>query len=380
MSRQIGVFVRPDASVKRDLLRSIANECLAHADHEVLLIAPLQRGADFEIPREIDGVIAWPDHLLECDALRGCGKPVVFVGHMDPGPGTTRVSFDNRAIGRLAAEALLERGFTRFGVWAGRMDHNYGRDRVEGFVERVLASGSPPPSIYRETGDDADELGRLQEQEDWLRRLPTPVAVFCDIDRAGSRLLRVCKHLRLRVPEDISVVSVGDDDLLCDLTQPRLSSYSLRGQDAGRRALSLLRSVWSKPRSVVHEVLADFPLRERGSLSLSAMEDRVVADAVRWIRDHVDSVREVGPIARAVGVSRRTLELRVKKTLGRTPAEEIARARLARARELLESTNLPVGEVADLSGYREPQRLCEAFAQAHRQSPTSWRAQRRAGG
>jgi LacI family transcriptional regulator len=378
--RVLGLFARPDLSAKRDFLLGVARAARAHEDCEIVMLAPVDRLAPFALPPQLDGVIAWPDLPEELPSLRGIPAPLVFMGHIDPGPGFTRVRIDNLAIGRLAADHFLARGFRRFAACMLRADYPYGRDRLAGYTARLAETEEAgPPEIFR-LKDNEIAGGEVARIETWLRALPGPTAVYCDTDRAGSLLLRLCQHLGVKVPDQVAVLATGDDDLLCALTHPPLSSIGVRAADAGRLAFELIEARWRRPstRPAVHP-LGDFRVTERASTELLAVEDRAAAAALRLIRERACNGVSVDELARAAGLSRRMLELRFKAATGGTIHAEITRVRLARAQALLAESDLLVAEIAERCGYGEPQRLCEAFARAGLPSPKAWRAARRAG-
>lgn len=378
-SRVLGLFVRPDLSAKRDFMLGVAKAARARGACEIAMLAPVDRLAPFSLPPQLDGVIVWPDLEEELPSLRSIPAPLVFMGHIDPGPGFTRVRIDNHSIGRLASDFFLARGFRRFAACLLRGDYNYGRERHEGYASRLAEAGVPGPEVFRLRDHDAagSDLGRL---ETWLRALPGPTAIYCDTDRAGSRLLRLCQHLGVRVPDDASVLATGDDDLICALSHPPLSSIGVRAPDAGRIAFDLMETRWRRPstRPAVH-LLGDFRVTERASTDLLAVEDGVAAATIRRIRERACAGVAIDELARAAGLSRRMLELRFKAATGGTIHSEITRVRLARAQELLADTDLRIAEVAERCGYGESQRLCEAFARAFGTSPAAWRVARRSG-
>lgn len=190
--------------------------------------------------------------------------------------------------------------------------------------------------------------------------------------------MRACQHLGVRVPDEVAVIGVGNDDLLCAVSHPPLSSVSLRGREVGKRAVAMLEERMRFPRRKARtQVMEEFTLVERASSELLAVEDGAVAAALRCIREMATRGIGVEDAVAATALSRRMLEVRFKAATGRTLHEEIMRVRMARAQLLLETTELAVAEVAERAGFSEPQRLCEAFARKRGMTPGEWRRRSR---
>jgi LacI family transcriptional regulator len=284
---------------------------------------------------------------------------------------------DSHKAGRLAAEHFLERGFRHFafvGVWG---DLPWAVRRGEGFAERLREADMtcnefpvPQAAPNRRWGREQAILGH------WLRALPKPVGVLaCDDDR-GRQVLEACRIAGLQVPEDAAVVGVDNDELLCELSDPPLSSVALNAEQAGYEAAALLDGLMSgrirKPRRILVE---PFGVVTRRSTDVLAMEDRQVARALRLIQDNAARAIGVVDVVLHVGCSRRTLELRFRQILGRSVNREIQQARLERARRLLAETNLSVGRVAEISGFGSANYLIRLFHRRVGLSPAAYREQ-----
>jgi LacI family transcriptional regulator len=216
---------------------------------------------------------------------------------------------------------------------------------------------------------------------EWLADLRAPVAVFACNDTAGLKTAAHCRQLGLRVPEEVAILGVDDEDILCELASPSLSSMALDLESIGLRAAGLLDRLFDRPAARAAEVLV--PPREiveRESTRVFTCEDALVERAVGFIRANAASTIRVGDVVRAVPSSRRGLEVRFRRALGKSIHDEIREAHLARARALLRATDARIGIVADESGFGTPQRLYEAFRAAEGCSPAAFRrAQRRRG-
>jgi LacI family transcriptional regulator len=282
---------------------------------------------------------------------------------------------DSHKAGRLAAEHLLERGFRHFafiGVWG---DLPWAVQRGEGFAERLGEAGLSCHAFPLSRASQTRRWGREQASlGSWLRELPRPLGVLaCDDDR-GRQVLEACRGAGLQVPEDIAVVGVDNDELLCELSDPPLSSVALSTEKAGYEAASLLDGLMSgritEPRRILVEPTH---VVTRRSSDVLAMDDRQVARALRFIQDNTVRPIGVADVVRHVGGSRRALELRFQQALGHSVNRDIQQARLERAKRLLAETDLSVARVAEASGFGSANYLIRLFHRRCGLSPAAYR-------
>ena len=282
------------------------------------------------------GIIARIETPRVAQAILACGLPTVALDLSEdqlrpdnPLSRLSEVASDSHGAARLAAEHLLERGFRHYAfvglagrVWSQRRQNSFcERLRVEGFEPHVYV----PPRRRRD---------RLWEQEqgtlaDWLRRLPRPVGLMaCDDDR-GREVLEACLAAGVRAPEEIAVVGVDNDELLCELADPPLSSVALNAEAGGYRAAALLdRMMHGRSRKPTRLTVEPLHVVTRRSTDIVALDDPVVASALHFIHDHAGRPIGVDDVVERVLISRRALEIRFKKVTGRTLLAELRRVRL----------------------------------------------------
>ncbi|MEO0964639.1 MAG: substrate-binding domain-containing protein [Planctomycetota bacterium] len=329
----------------------------------------------------------WPDPIeLGLDGLIYCGGrsampppvvgegfPLVVVGNPTPVGARTDVGWDNRAIGRLAAEHLLEQGHRSLEAWyMGEFD--YQCERVEGFRESCEASGLRPVLT------DVSQVSR-DRRVAAMRFAPSPLGLFGAADYIGYDALRVAEIAGRSLPEELAVVGAGNDEDYCELTAPPLSSVDLPGEAAGRVGATVLADRLAG-KGADREALLVSPttIAVRHSSDMIVVEDLEVARALRTIRDRATSGLAPADLHRASSLARRTLEMRFRRVTGRTIRAEIARVQLQRAKELLTSTRLAVADVADRCGYGSPQQFSVAFTKQEGVSPVRYRSRHEAGG
>jgi LacI family transcriptional regulator len=207
----------------------------------------------------------------------------------------------------------------------------------------------------------------------WLRGLPKPLAVFACYDTRGQQTLEACRRVGLAVPEEVAVLGVDDDEALCALSSPPLSSIRLNPRRAGWEAAALLARLMGGKKTVTQDqLIPPLAATTRQSTDILAVPDQKIASALRYIREHACTGIGVADVLRHCPMARRSLEKRLKKLLGRTPREEILRVRLNWVKDLLIGTNLPVWEIAERSGF-EPTYLSVVFKHATGFSPGVFR-------
>lgn len=208
----------------------------------------------------------------------------------------------------------------------------------------------------------------------WLQGLAKPVGIMACYDIKAQQILDVCRELDLAVPEQVAVIGADNDDLLCNLSDPPLTSVIPNSHRAGYEAARLLDRMMSGQEVQNDGVLVrPLGIHTRQSTDTLAIEDADIAAAVRFIRQHATEGIQVGDVLKAVPLSRRVLESRFRKILGRTPHEEIVRQRISRVQQLLSETELSLREIAERSGFEHPEYLSVCFKQATGQSPSQFR-------
>jgi LacI family transcriptional regulator len=280
----------------------------------------------------------------------------------DPLGDISQIRADSRSAGRMAADHFLDRGFRHF-AFCGYQGRIWSDERRDGFCSRLLEAGYSS-QVY-EPARTQPWLSWEREQslvKTWLKTLPRPAAVLACNDIRGRQVLEACQTVGLCVPDDVAVLGVDDDRLICNLSNPPLSSIALNLERAGYQAAELLNGLMSGAVRGPHTVVVD-PLWvvSRRSTDVIATDDREVAAALRFIRNQARGPIGVEDVVSETGISRRNLEIRFRRVLGRSVRDEIQRVRLVHTRQLLLETNLPVERIAQLAGFRSLSYLSNVF-------------------
>jgi LacI family transcriptional regulator len=333
-----------------------------------------------------DGVIALVVDQKLSDILRTQKRPVVNVSFVLRDSPFPRVGVDNRQIGRLAVQHLAGRGLRHFG-FAGHAQYFYSQEREAGFCHTLeeLPEGYDSCTCYHELpGRSYRERGRLLALsaglQRWLRGLPKPAGVFAYHDLWGVQLIEACRLAEQRVPDDVAVIGVDNDDLLCRLSRPALSSIIIPGERVGWEAAAILDR-WlegEKPRPETILIPPVGIVTRRSSEVLPSSDAELVA-AVRFIADNARSTLQVSDVLREVSTSRRSLEQKFRSVLRHGIAEEMRRVHVELAKDLLVTSSLSIAEVAEQSGFTSAQALARIFRKEMGCTPGGYREQARFG-
>lgn len=308
-----------------------------------------------------DGVLAnLPTEGLE--SLVASGLPVVALAEDACNSASSAVISDESAVGETAAQHLLGRGYRHLAFLAqGRG----GLERESGWRHCLAASGLDSVSLRLPgVGDDA---GRLRT---WLKAQPLPLGLFCYNDIMGLEAVEACHAVGLAVPAQVAVV--GADDLTLGLgCDPPLSSVQVQHEAIGRQGAALLYALLDGSRPATRIRLPPGGLAVRASSDASAIDDEVAAAALAMIRDEARRLHGIDALATRLGVPRRTLERRFRAAVGRSPLEELQRARIELARQAL-AHGRTVTSAAELAGFRSVSALQRAFVAQVGLSPVEY--------
>ncbi len=375
IARRVALVLGTSRAFKRGILRGIAR-FVRQRGRWIFDWPQGVPGKDASLETwEGDGVIARVHSEDVAEMVRRTGAPAVDVSGALADSGFPRVLPDERVVGRLAAEHLIDLGIRRL-AFVGVPGRGYSDLRGAGFAE--AAAEADRPCTFYEPGPGIPPGGRWPEEAadmaDWLASLENPVGVLAPGDTRGWQVAEACRRAGLRIPEEVALVGVDNDELVCDLCNPPLSSVAVPWNRIGFEAAELLDGLMGGA-APPGEPIRIPPLRvvARQSSDVLAIDDREVAAALRFIRQHASEPIRVEDVLTEVPVSRRSLERRFRRSAGRTISAEIRRAHLDAAKRLLAETNLSMPEVARASGYRYPQRLSTVFKRGTGLTPTEYR-------
>jgi LacI family transcriptional regulator len=330
-----------------------------------------------------DGLIVRIETRALAEAVCRLGVPVVDVRGSVPDLDVPLIDTDDRAVALLAVEHLRERGF-RHCAYCGFVGANYSDRRSHWFEEAVAQAGvaghiySPPQPVCDAGTIEHEKRGLLFDEDlaQWLASLPKPVGIMACNDIRGQQIMNVCRHNGLLVPDEVAVMGVDNDEVLCELSDPPLTSVVPNTPRIGYEAAALLDKMMlghcppSAPRLV-----PPLGLATRRSTDVLAIPDRAVASVLRFIREHACDGIHVPDLVRVAALSRTMLERRFARLVGRSPKAEILRVQLKRAKQLLAETDLPLPDIAERAGFKHPEYFNAIFRLKAGISPGRFRRQ-----
>jgi LacI family transcriptional regulator len=338
-------------------------------------------------PRAVTAVRDWkPDGVIVALYDRQLGKslvrykslPVVDVFDWHRQFAYPRVTPDDRAVGAKAATYFIERRFTRL-AFLGHPELRFSLERRDGFLETAAASGVPVIVAPATCGSGeiwatSRRTAPHQALLNWVSSLPKPVAVFCASDGWGAQLIEACHTLKISVPDDVAVLGADNDELLCQLGQPPMSSVDLCAERVGYRAARMLDALMNGDNAGPTRVaLPPGEVVERQSTNVLCVNDPDIATALRFIHANAHRTLRIDDLCEHVVVPRRTLQRRFREAVGHGIMQEIMRCRLDRARRLLSETDLPIPEVARRSGFSSRERFWSIFHKREKCPPLEFR-------
>ena len=359
--RRVLLVLRMEHSFAREIARGLVEFRRTVRKSHWLLYHREPHRDDFD-PDDYDGVLAClGDDEPATQRLLAGHTPCIAVSNSPTGDPWPLVTLDDHAVGRTAARHFLDKGYQRL-AFVGEPSRFAG-ERFAGFRDELLKEGIEPEWFSSE----------LPAQ--WLHGVPKPAALFAANDVQGQSQLNRCMTEGIRVPQEIAVLGVDNDDLLCETSDPPLSSVVTPHRRVGRRAAEFLAQ---RLRGQEVPPLSRFPpgpIVERASSNALAVDDPLVQRAVALIRDRVDQAMNIAELTRDLGVARRTLESHFQRALGRTPLQVLHTHRLMRAVSLLIETDWTIKRIAEECGYATPPRLNDAFHRHLGRTPSEYREQ-----
>jgi LacI family transcriptional regulator len=308
-------------------------------------------------------------------------KPLVDTAYAFPELKIPTVDVDHAEVGRLAALHFLERKFVNYAFFGSASLH-YSRLRENAFCDELARHGFEVSRHYGEYVHLLPSVTGWKRMDDnvlrWLRRLPKPAAVFACNDAPARNLIDMCRQLDLRIPDDIAVLGVDDDELECSLASIPLSSVAIPSERIGYEAARLLDQLMKRGATAKRSVfLPPMRVATRQSTDTMGIDDPMVLEAIQFIHQHATDNINVSVLVRHINAGRRELERRFRRILGCSVLTTIHQTCVERAKQLLHDTDLPIGVVAEQSGFSTPQRLAVVFAKIARCSPSAFRRQAR---
>jgi LacI family transcriptional regulator len=321
-----------------------------------------------------DGIIAhiggedWDRLIAES------GIPAVNISNRPSAFGTPIVEVDQLAIGRMVAQHFLTKGLKNF-AYCGTLDGLSLLGRRDGFCRTVRDAGFTCSVLENfVSGRRPEEIKVRQIIERWLAGLAKPVGVMCCHNYRGQEVLQACRETGLTVPDEVAVVAVEDDKLVCTMANPPMSSVEVPARRIGYEAAALMhKMINGRPAPRKPILLSPVEVVVRASSEKVALNDPDIVQALHFIADMAGEPISVKDILKEVAMSRRSFERRFREMTGRTPKKQIMDAHIAHAKGLLVNTDIPIPRVAAQSGFVRPEVFTRVFSRLMGTAPSAYR-------
>jgi LacI family transcriptional regulator len=272
------------------------------------------------------------------------------------------VKTDSNAIAEMAGEHLIEKGLKNF-AFCGFDNFEWSNERRLHF-DRFISEAGYKTYVYNspkriKNNDWENEQRRVI---DWVKRLPKPVGIMTCNDDRGQHILEVCKLIGLKVPEDVSVIGVDNDPMICEIGDPPLTSIALNVESAGYETAKLLDELINGKKMQGQQItVSPIHVVQRQSSDILAVNDSDVVDAIRYIRNNAKNKILVNDIVNITRLGRRALEQRFKKTIHRSIYNEIRRVRVELISKMLIETDMPISQITCLFNFTDVEHISRYF-------------------
>jgi LacI family transcriptional regulator len=330
--------------------------------------------------RKWDGVICRHRFSLLLEECKARGVPCVDLEDSDYRVrGVPKIKPDNRAVGHVGAEHLLERGFGSFG-YCGFIGETWSQDRRSGFVEGLEAMGRSCSVLetaysYELTPDwDVQERDAIRK---WVEGLPRPAGIMACNDMRALQVIDAVLEAGFVIPEEVAVLGANNESIRAELSHPPLSSVPMNTFEWGQQGAKALHNLFEGRPVPELSFIEPMPVVVRRSTDTLAVDDPAIVQALMIIHKEACESLRVDDLARRVSISRSLLERRFRKYLRRSPQEEIRNARIAKAKHYLIETDKKLEEIADITGFEHPEYLSVMFKRLTGETPRDYRQRHR---
>ncbi|KAA5537975.1 helix-turn-helix domain-containing protein [Roseiconus nitratireducens] len=368
--RHVALLIESSRVYGRGLLHGIA----AYAgEHGVWALRHQEMAINAEPPSWLrkwtgDGILVRAETPTMVRVIRQLALPAVDLRCWKSAGVIPGFDTDDQSVVRLAVDHFRDRGFTRFG-FCGFGGANYSERRLSE-MQRYVRSLGHDVAVYESPGPahattfGAEQSGMLDNKglTRWLHSLEKPIGVLACNDIRAQQMLNACQEIEIHVPDEVAVVGIDNDDVICPLCSPPLTSVEPNTHRIGYEAAAMLDRMMNG--EIVPPEITWIPARRivvRSSTDSIPVDDEDFVKAYRFIRENACRGVSVQNVADAVPMSRRALERRMRTHLGQSPADVIANIRLTRIKELLETTSRPLKQIAKLTGFQHDEHMAKFF-------------------
>ena len=323
---------------------------------------------------EADGIIGQLYNDSSIEKIVQAGIPVIAQDFNERFTEIPNITGAHRATGAMAADYFLRKGFRHFAFY-GFKHIVWSRERAEGFDERLGQSGYPVQYFEHEEYSSSDLWHyKPSSLSKWLSSLPKPIAILCCDDRMGLHITETCRHSGIRIPDEVAVLGVDNDEMLCELSDPPLSSIVQDAEKGGYDAAHLLDRLIRQEITEWEDIIVEpTQVVTRQSTDIYATHDEYIASSLKYIHQHIDKNLQVDDVVQQVPLSRRSLEMRFQQVIGYPIYKYIQNLRIEKFSKKLLETDQAVFEIAMDLGLNDTKNIARQFKQIKGCTPLEYR-------
>jgi LacI family transcriptional regulator len=383
MMLRIALLIESSRNYGRELMRGIA--AYAHQAGPWLFFHEERALADPLPP----SLVHWaPDGILVrlagdklTQQIRKLQLPTVDLYHEDETLDIPGITVDQHQIVEQAIRHFQERGFQNF-AYCGFTQVLFSELREASFVQQLKDKGIPAHVFRHPPLKNGKRLADVETHAEkyapqlaqWLHGLPKPVALLACNDMRAYQILNACNSAGIAVPEQAAVLGVDNDPIVCEFSNPPLSSVEPNAARIGYEAASLLhRLIEGCPKPTKRIFIAPRGVVPRRSTDVLAVAEAEAASAIQYVRRHALEPCDFPKILRGLNISRSTLERWFQRHLGHSANDEILSIRLKHIQELLLTTTLPLETIARRSGLFHVETMSRIFKRSVGVTPGEYR-------
>ena len=323
-----------------------------------------------------DAIIAQLDNI-NLNNISKLKVPIIIQNYRDRANTICNITGDYIKTGVMAADFFLSRGFSNFAYY-GFKDMIWSRERADGFKNRIEEAGFQVSVLNTKNRKDEDWSLDATTVSDWLFSLPKPVALFACDDHFASQITEICKIYNIAVPDEVSVLGVDNDDLICNITDPPLSSIVLEVDKGGYQAGQILHQLMNgEIEQAIDIVIPPLRVELRKSTDKYAVNDKYILQTIDYIKKNYTQTISVTDIIRLVPLSRRVLEKRFKKEMGISIYQFILNYKMEQFSQSIIKTNRPLVDLAMESGFDYYKNITRTFKKYKGTTPLQYRKSHR---
>ena len=319
-----------------------------------------------------DAIIAQLENV-NINSISMLNIPVIIQNYKERVDRICNITGDYFKTGEMAANFFLSRGFSNFAYY-GFKDMIWSRERADGFKSQIEKAGFQVSVLNINAKKNEDWSFDATIVSDWLLSLPKPVALFACDDYFASQITEICKIYNIAVPDEISVLGVDNDDLICNISNPPLSSIVLDVEKGGYEAAHILHQLMNKEIEEANDiVIPPLWIESRKSTEKYVVSDKYILQTIDYIKKNYSHPISVFDILQLVPISRRIFEKRFKKEMGISIYQFILKYKMEQFSQSILKTDRSLFELAMECGFEEYKNVTRIFQKYKGTTPVKYR-------